>query len=43
MALQEFRSETFGTFSVPEVEIETVRVDIDYPQIYTSRRLLLKR
>jgi 2'-5' RNA ligase len=42
MALQEFRNATFGTFPVAEVEIVTMRVDVDYPQIYTSRKLLLK-
>jgi RNA 2',3'-cyclic 3'-phosphodiesterase len=42
-ALQQFRDTRFGTFPVTEVEIVTMRVDIDYPQIYTTRKLALKQ
>jgi 2'-5' RNA ligase len=40
-ALQQFRDVAFGSFHVTEVEIATLRVDIDYPPIYTSRKLIL--
>ena len=40
-ALQQFRDVAFGTFRVTEVEIATLRVDIDYPPIYSSRKLVL--
>jgi RNA 2',3'-cyclic 3'-phosphodiesterase len=39
--LQQFRDVVFGSFRVTEVEIATLRVDIDYPPIYTSRTLVL--
>lgn len=42
-ALQQFRGTRFGTFPVMEIEIVTMRVDIDYPQIYTIRKLPLKQ
>ena len=41
-SLQTFRDIPFGAVHVTEVEIATLRVDIDYPPIYTSRKLLLK-
>jgi RNA 2',3'-cyclic 3'-phosphodiesterase len=40
-ALQPFRDVQFGTFQVSEVEIVTMRVDIDYPPLYTTRKLKL--
>ena len=41
-ALQDFRETEFGTFHVEEVEIATLRVDIDYPPVLTTRTLNLK-
>jgi 2'-5' RNA ligase len=40
-AIQPFRDVQFGTFPVSEVEIVTMRVDIDYPPLYTTRKLKL--
>ena len=40
-ALQQFRDVVFGTFRVTEVEVATMRVDVDYPPIYSSRKLIL--
>lgn len=40
--LQNFRDAEFGTFRVTEVEIVTMRVDIDYPPILTTRTLKLR-
>lgn len=40
-ALQQFREVVFGAFRVAEVEVATMRVDIDYPPIYSSRKLIL--
>jgi 2'-5' RNA ligase len=40
--LQEFRETEFGVFRVTEVEIATLRVDIDYPPILTTRTLKLR-
>jgi RNA 2',3'-cyclic 3'-phosphodiesterase len=42
-ALQEFRGTTFGRFPVTEVEIVTMRTDIDYPPVYSSRKLPLRK
>ena len=42
-ALQAFRDVVFGTFRVTEVEIATMRVDIDYPPIFTTRTLPLRK
>jgi 2'-5' RNA ligase len=42
-ALQAFRNVQFGSFQVTEVEIATLRVDIDYPPIYTTRKLTLRQ
>lgn len=42
-ALQPFRDVEFGTFRVSEVEIVTMRVDIDYPPLYTTRKLKLRK
>jgi 2'-5' RNA ligase len=39
--LQDFRATEFGKFRVTEVEIATMRVDIDYPPIYTTQKLIL--
>jgi 2'-5' RNA ligase len=41
-ALQQFRRTQFGSFPVSEVEIVTMRVDIDYPPIHTSRKIELR-
>lgn len=41
--LQGHRGEGFGSFPVLEVEIATLRVDIDYPPIHSVRRIPLKR
>lgn len=41
-ALQDFRDVQFGTFRVSEVEIITMRVDVDYSPLYTTRKLKLK-
>jgi 2'-5' RNA ligase len=41
-ALQSFRGTVFGTFPVTEVEIVTMRVDVDYSPIFTSRTLKLR-
>lgn len=40
-ALQPFRSAQFGSFQVTEVEIVTMRVDVDYSPLYTTRKLRL--
>lgn len=42
-ALQRFREVEFGSFRVTEVEIATLRVDIDYPPILTTRTLGLRQ
>jgi 2'-5' RNA ligase len=41
-ALQGFRGTVFGTIPVTKVEIVTMRVDVDYPPIFTSRTLSLR-
>lgn len=41
--LQHYRGGVFGAFTVSEVEIATLRVDVDYPPIHTVRRITLKR
>jgi len=41
-ALQPFRDVQFGTFEVSEVEIVTMRVDVEYSPLYTTRKLRLK-
>ncbi len=40
-ALQQFRQTSFGGFTVREVEIATMQVDVDYPPIYTTHKLPL--
>ena len=41
--LQQFRTGEFGVFPVTEVEIATLRVDIDYPPIHSVRKIPLSR
>lgn len=41
--LQRYRNGQFGSFQVTEVEIATLRVDIDYPPIHSVRKIQLKR
>jgi 2'-5' RNA ligase len=41
--LQRFRSVEFGSFHVTEIEIATLRVDIDYPPIHSVRKISLSR
>ena len=41
--LQRYRNVEFGKFEVTEIEIATLRVDIDYPPIHSVRKISLKR
>ena len=41
--LQSYRDVQFGAFEVTEVEIATLRVDIDYPPIHSVRKITLRR
>jgi 2'-5' RNA ligase len=40
--LQQFRRTQFGSFPVTEIEVVTMRVDIDYPPILTKRKIELR-
>jgi hypothetical protein len=39
--LQQYRGVEFGSFPVTEIEIATLRVDIDYPPIHSVRKIAL--
>jgi 2'-5' RNA ligase len=41
-SLQQFRRTQFGSFPVTEIEVVTMRVDIDYPPILTKRKIELR-
>jgi 2'-5' RNA ligase len=41
--LQQYRDTQFGSFRVMEIEIATLRVDIDYPPIHSVRKINLRQ